>query len=132
MTSSTFKKGRNCSIRKEHANEMSVMTKKIEELEAMVKFVVKKQNPELEEDNINNTMTRVLSKEISGMGLHSSASTHDPHYEHAYLTKTCLLGFKICFQVTHGTAFICNVGGVHIKVIASSLSFFFFAWILEI
>jgi len=42
MTSSTFKKNEEiATIRNEHANEVSDMTKKIEVLEEMVKFVVK-------------------------------------------------------------------------------------------
>jgi len=67
----------------------------------MVKFVVKQQNPDLEEDDINKMMTRVLIKESSGVGLHSSASTHDPHYEQVYIIENCLFGFEKCFQVTH-------------------------------
>jgi len=100
------------------------MAKKIEDLEAMVKFVVKQQNPDLEEDDINNMMTRALTKESCGAKLHSSASTYDPHYEQVYITKNCLLDFKKYFQVTHEIAFICNVGKVFVKDIVSFLGFF--------
>jgi len=71
-------------------------------------------------------MTHVLTKESSGVGLHSSASTHDPHYEQVYIIENCLLDFEKCFQVTHEIALICNVGGVHLEVTVLSLSFFFF------
>jgi len=120
------------AIRNEHANEVTGMTKKIEVLEEMVKFVVKQQNPDLEEDDINNMMTRVLTEESSGVGLYSSASTHDPHYEQVYIIENCLLDFEKYFQVTHEIALICNVGGVHLEVIVLSLSFAFFTWIMEI
>ena len=44
MTSSTFKKKeKTVAIRKEHANEMSGMTKKNEDLEARIKFMVNNQ-----------------------------------------------------------------------------------------
>jgi len=76
---------------------MSGMAKKIEDLETMVKFVVKQKHPYLKEDDINNMMTRVLTKESSGVRLHSSASTHDPHYEQVYIIENCLLGFEKCF-----------------------------------
>ena len=119
MTPSTLKKKEEIvAIRNEHANEVSGMTKKIEILEEMVKFVVKQQNPYLEEDDINNMMTRVLTKESSGVGLHSSASTHDPHYEQVYIIENCLLDFEKCFQVTHEIALICNVGGVHLEAVS--------------
>jgi len=44
------------------------MVKKIENLEAMIKFVVKQQNLDSVEDDINNMMTHVLTKESSGVG----------------------------------------------------------------
>ena len=76
--------------------------------------MVKQQNPDLEEDDINNKMTRVLTKESNGVGLHSSASTHDPHYEQVYIIENYLLEFEKCFGVTHEIALICNVGKVHL------------------
>jgi len=105
---------------------VSGMAKKIEVLEEMVKFVIKQQNPDLEVDDINNMMMRVLTKESSGVRLHSSASTHDPHYEQVYIIENCLLDFEKCFQVTHEIALICNVGEVHLEVTILSLSFICF------
>jgi len=61
----------------------------MQDLEAMVKLVVKQQNPDLDEEDINNMMTRILSKESSVVGLHSSASTHDL-YEQVYILKLVL------------------------------------------
>jgi len=76
-------------------------------------------------------MTRVLTKESGGVGLHSSASTHDPHYEQVYIIENCLLDFEKCFQVTHEIALICNVGGVHLEVTVLSLSLVVFFFLLE-
>ena len=87
------------AIRNEHANEVTGMTKKIEVLEEMVKFVVKQQNPDLEEDDINNMMTRVLTEESSGVGLYSSASTHDPHYEQVYIIEIVYWTLRNIFKL---------------------------------
>jgi len=70
-------------------------------------------------------MTHVLTKESSGVRLHSSPSTHDFHYDQVYIIEKYLLDFEKSFQVTHEIALICNVGGVHLKVTILSLSFFF-------
>ena len=90
MTPSTFKRNEQiAAIKKEHANEISDIKKKMKDLETMLKTVVKQQNPDLDEEDKNNMMTRVLSKESSAVGLHSSTSTHDP-YEQVYILKLVL------------------------------------------
>lgn len=72
------------ALRKEHVNQISGIEKKIEDLEEMIKFLVEQQNPNLDDKDINNMMTRDLSKESSSVELYSSTSTHVP-YEQVYM-----------------------------------------------
>jgi len=65
----------------------------------MVKFVVKQKNIDLDEEDINNMMTRVLGKESSVAKLHLSASTHDPYYEYVYMVENCLVGLRNVFNL---------------------------------
>jgi len=58
MTPSTFKRNEEiAAIKKEHANEISDIKKKMKNLQTMLKVVVKQQNPDLDEEDINNMMT---------------------------------------------------------------------------
>ncbi|XP_027942504.1 uncharacterized protein LOC114196152 [Vigna unguiculata] len=82
MTPSQFRKNEEiAAIKKEHANAISGMAKEIQDLRAIVNFVVRQQNPDLDEEDLNNMMARVLGKESSATGPYSSASTHDPQLE---------------------------------------------------
>jgi len=46
----------------------------------MMKFMLKQQNPELDDDDdINELMTRLLGKESNAVGPHSSTSTYNPN-----------------------------------------------------
>jgi len=90
MTPSTFKRNEEiAAIKEEHANEISDIKKEMKDLKAMLKVVVKQQNPDLDEEDINNMMAHILSKESSTVGIHLSASTHDP-YEQVYILKLVL------------------------------------------
>ncbi|XP_027927582.1 uncharacterized protein LOC114184472 [Vigna unguiculata] len=82
MTPSQFRKNEEiAAIKKEHANAISGMAKEIQDLRAIVNFVVRQQNPDLDEEDLNNMMARVLGKKSSATGPYSSASTHDPQLE---------------------------------------------------
>jgi len=54
------------------------MAKEIQDLRAIVNFVVRQQNLDLDEQDLNNMMARVLGKESSATGPYSFASTYDP------------------------------------------------------
>jgi len=56
-------------IQKGHVIEINGMTKNIEDLEAMMKFMLKQQNSYLNEDDIEHTMSHVLGKENSAVVL---------------------------------------------------------------
>lgn len=85
MTPTLLKKNQEIvNIQKGHALEISGMAKKIEGLEAMMKFMLKQQNPDLNEEDIEQMMSRVLGKENSVVGPHSSASTHIPNFDQVY------------------------------------------------
>jgi len=85
MTPSQFRKNEEiAAIKKEHANTISGMAKEIQDLQAIVNFVVRQQNPDLDEEDLNNMMTHVLGKESSATGPYSSASTHDPQVKKVF------------------------------------------------
>ena len=85
MTSSQFRKNEEiATIKKEHANAISGMTKEIQDLRAIVNFVVRQQNPNLDEEDLNNMMARILGKESSATGPYLSASTHDPQVKKSF------------------------------------------------
>ncbi|XP_027912731.1 uncharacterized protein LOC114188556 [Vigna unguiculata] len=82
MKPSQFRKNEEiAAIKKEHTNAISGMEKKIQDLRAIVNFVVRQQNPDLDEKDLNNMMAHVLGKESSATGPYSSASTDDPQLE---------------------------------------------------
>ena len=75
-----FKRNENiASIKKECEAKMSSMQEEMNGMKAMMKFMLKQQNPELDDDDINELMTRILGKESSVIGPHSSASTYNPN-----------------------------------------------------
>ena len=79
MKPSQFRKNEEiAAIKKEHANAISGMAKEIQDLRAIVNFVVRQQNLDLDEQDLNNMMARVLGKESSATGPYSFASTYDP------------------------------------------------------
>ena len=53
------------AIKKEHANEISGMAKKIQYIWVIVNFVVRQQNSDLDEKDLNNMMVHILGKESS-------------------------------------------------------------------
>jgi len=61
--------------------EVNSLTQKVEGLKAIVKFVLKQQNPDLNEGDIEHMMSRVLRKENSVVAPDSSTSTHDPYLD---------------------------------------------------
>ncbi|XP_068477352.1 uncharacterized protein [Phaseolus vulgaris] len=69
------------AIHKGYAIEVNSLTQKVEGLEAIVKFVLKQQNPDLNEGDIEHMMSRVLRKENSVVAPGSSTSTHDPYLD---------------------------------------------------
>ncbi|XP_027933320.1 uncharacterized protein LOC114188858 [Vigna unguiculata] len=82
MKPSQFRKNEEiAAIKKEHANAISGMEKKIQDLRAIVNFVVRQQNPDLDEKDLNNMMAHVLGKESSATGPYSSESTDDLQLE---------------------------------------------------
>jgi len=90
MTPSKLKKNEEIDvIKKEHANEVSGMTKEIQDLREIVNFVVKQQNPDLDEEDLNNMMACVLGKESSSMKPYSSRSTHYPYCEQVKKVLSC-------------------------------------------
>jgi len=96
MTPSTFKKNEEIDVvKKEYENKMTHMTQEIQGLKAMVTFVVKQQNPDLDDEDLNNMMARILGKESSAIGPYSFASTHDPFNEQIYIIEYCLVDFQI-------------------------------------
>jgi len=57
------------------------MEKKIQSLEAMMKLLIKEQNPDLNNDEIEHMMSRIFGKESSSTVPQSSASTHVPCHD---------------------------------------------------
>jgi len=68
-------------IHKGYANEVNSLTLKVEGLETIVKFVLKQQNPYLNEGDIEHMMSWVLGKENSVVTQGSSTSTHVPYLD---------------------------------------------------
>ena len=80
-------------IHKKYVIEVNSLTQKVEGLKAIVKFVLKQQNPNLNEGDIEHMMSRVLRKENSiadqkkkrkensVVAPGSSTSTHDPYLD---------------------------------------------------
>jgi len=82
MKPTMFKRNENiASIKKECEAKMSSMQEEMNGMKAMMKFMLKQQNPELDDDDddINELMTCILGKESSAVGPHSSASTYNPN-----------------------------------------------------
>lgn len=59
---------------------MNGMTKQIQDMQAMMKFMLKQQNPELDDDDVDELMVRVLGKQSSATLPPSFASTHNPNF----------------------------------------------------
>jgi len=96
MTQSTLMKNEEIdAIKIEYEDKMTHMTKEIQGLKAMVTFIAKQQNPNLDDVDLNNMMEHILGKESSAMRLHSSASNHDPLNEQVYVIENCLVDFQI-------------------------------------
>ena len=83
MTPTMFKRHENiASIKKEYEAKMSSMQEEMNGMKAMMKFMLKQQNPELDDDDdddINELMTCLLGKESNATRPHSSASTYNPN-----------------------------------------------------
>ncbi|KAJ1408941.1 putative transposase, Ptta/En/Spm, plant [Sesbania bispinosa] len=73
-------------IKKQHSNEVTGMKREMEGLKSLVKTMLKQQNPDLNEEEVNNMMAAALGYENS-IGLCSSASSHVPHQEETFLEK---------------------------------------------
>ncbi|KAK8470254.1 hypothetical protein PHAVU_004G091794 [Phaseolus vulgaris] len=69
------------AIHKGYAIEVNSLTQKVEGLKAIMKFVLKQQNANLNEGDIEHMMSRVLRKENSVVAPGSSTSTHDPYLD---------------------------------------------------
>jgi len=67
------------ALKKELATEINGMTKKIEDLEAMMKFMLKQQNLDLDESDIEEMMAWALSNESSAIAPCSFVATHVPN-----------------------------------------------------
>jgi len=56
------------------------MQEEMNDMKAIMKFMLKQQNQELDDDDdINELMTRLLGKESNVVGPHSSTSTYNPN-----------------------------------------------------
>jgi len=76
MTLTTLKKNQEIdALKREHAIERNYMIKKFEGLEAVMKFVLKK-NTNLDENDIEQMMAWVLGNENSAVAPRSSTATH--------------------------------------------------------
>jgi len=81
MTSSRLKMNQEVVVvQKAAALQMNGMAKKIEGLEVVVKVLIQKQNPEFNEEDVHNMLSRFLGKEDSANVPQSSASTHVPNF----------------------------------------------------
>jgi len=53
----------------------------------MMKLIIKQQNPNLNDEDIEHMMSRVLGKENSAIGPQSSASTRVPYFHQVYINR---------------------------------------------
>jgi len=78
MTTTTLKKNQEINaLKREHVIERNDTIKKFEGFEAMIKFVLKK-NTDLDENDIEEMMSRTLGNESSAIASCSFVATHVP------------------------------------------------------
>ncbi|XP_027931774.1 uncharacterized protein LOC114187665 [Vigna unguiculata] len=82
VTPSLFKRNQEiAAIKKGYDMKIDGMAKRIEGLETMMTLILKQQNPDLNEDDIEHMMSLAFGKENSAIAPRSSASTHVPCFD---------------------------------------------------
>jgi len=85
MTPTTLKKNQEIdALKREHVIERNDIIKKFKGFEAVMKFMLK-QNTDLDENDIEEMMSRPLGNENSAVAPRSSAETHVPDDDEVYI-----------------------------------------------
>ncbi|KAJ1443723.1 hypothetical protein SESBI_00321 [Sesbania bispinosa] len=84
------------AIKKQHSNEVTSMKREMEGLKSLVKTMLKQQNPNLNEEEVDNMMATALGYENSA-GPRLSASSHVPYQEEvsSYIRRKRHLSFLL-------------------------------------
>jgi len=79
MTPTTFKKKQEMdAVNRKHEVKIDGMTKRMEGLEAMIRFMLKQQHPDFDHNDIDELMAQAVGNENSAPAPRSSAATHVP------------------------------------------------------
>lgn len=105
LTPTVFKRNEEiAAIKKQHSDEMTSVKREMEGLKFLVKSLLKQQNPNFDEGEVNGIMATALGNEKNATP-HSSTSNHVPHREKV----SFLLLSKLMHRIYIDDALSCDV-----------------------